>query len=413
MSAAACRHSLRIGSRTLGSLPIAAPGQMRWLSSTPSLGKAVIHFQRTGSPELKKILADLYEYVILPEYLTPEQRKKIYKKKYEKELVHNPITVDIDGKKHEFRYRNLLTDKPSVKSGVTNAVTHMKTKGDFARNLFPLLEGCYSVAKLKPAGPDTFVKITSRAGDAGAIGAVLECIYKSKQTKFYLQTHELVNELFFQLQRGAWESGWDRETTEKGIRRINKVLDLLESDPHHEALPDSGPAAYPFYRDPQFLAARLHLQAALALRPRKDGKKKDEDAMTPEEEEELVAKYALEILRLWPPTFGLLDLRPDQVYRLRHGMMYLLRRRVFVWTAAPIVSAFRMARDVLSKDEKHAELVQALEHTATQVEKELAIALPQSIGSERAVGTYKALFPDETLPQKAEKLPKEGRTVLE
>lgn len=45
MSAAVCRHSLRIGSRNLASLPTAASGQTRWLSSTPpSQGKDCVHF---------------------------------------------------------------------------------------------------------------------------------------------------------------------------------------------------------------------------------------------------------------------------------------------------------------------------------------------------------------------------------
>lgn len=44
MSAAVCRHSLRIGSRNLASLPTAASGQTRWLSSTPSRGKDCVHF---------------------------------------------------------------------------------------------------------------------------------------------------------------------------------------------------------------------------------------------------------------------------------------------------------------------------------------------------------------------------------
>ena len=369
----------------------------------------MIYFHPGGSPELKKILRDINEYVILPEYLTEEQRKKIYRVKYKKELERDPITIEIDGKKREFRYRDMVRDKPSVKKGVPQAVSYMRSRQDFSQNLFPLLEGCYSVAKVKPADPAVFTKIIRLAGKAGATGAVLECIYKAKQTKFYLRTHEMVNELFYQLQRGAWESGWDRERTEKGLRRINKVLDLLEADQeHHCPLPDAGPIAYPFYRDPQFLAARLHLRAALALRPREakehkevkehDGAK-DEDGLTAEEEDELVAKYAREIVRLWPKGFGLLDCRPDQVYKLNHGMKYLLFRPTFVWTAAPIASAFRMAQQVLTKDGKHAELVLALKDMAFQVEEELRTALPRSLRSERAMSVYKALFPDAQLPE--------------
>lgn len=376
----------------------------------------MVYFQPGGSPELKKILRDINEMVILPEYLTEEQRKKIYRLKYKKELERDPITIEIDGKKHEFRYRDMVRDRPSVKKGVVRAIDHMRSRQDFARNLFPLLEGCYSVAKLKPASPSVFNMIIRRAGDQGAIGAVLECIYKADQTKFFLQTHRMINELFFQLQRPAWESGWDRETTEKCLRRINKVLDLLEADQqHHHLRPGSGSVAYPPYRDPQFLAARLHLRAALALRPREakedeEHKKKSKwvkereaaneaNALMPKEEHELVAEYAREIVRLWPKGFGLLDTRPDEAYKL--SMRYLLRRATFVWTAAPIASAFRMAQQVLNRDANNTELVLALKNLAFLVEEELQIALRSSLESPRAMSTYKALFPDAQLSEPA------------
>lgn len=374
----------------------------------------MVYFQPGGSPELKKILRDIHEMVILPQYLTEEQRKKIYRLKYKKELERDPITIEIDGKKHEFRYRDMLRDKPSVRKGVNQAVEHMRSRQDFARHLFPLLEGCYSVAKLKPAGPGLLKKIIGLAGDHGALGAVLECIYKAEKTKFFLQTHEMVNELFFQLQRPAWESGWDRETTEKCLRRINKVLDLLEADQqHHHQDPASVYVGYPFFRDPQFLAARLHLRAALALRPR-EAKEDDEHekkskrvkkreaakALTAEEEYELVVKYAWEIVRLWPEGLGLLDLRPDDSYK--HSMRYLLNRGKFVWTAAPIASAFRMAQQLLSRDAENTELVLALKNLAFQVEEQLQQALPRSLHSPMAVSTYKTLVTDAQQPEPAE-----------
>ena len=80
-------------------------------------------------------------------------------------------------------------------------------------------------------------------------------------------------------------------------------------------------------------------------------------------------------------------------------MQYLVYRQVFVWTAAPMVNGFRMAQDVLKKDEKYAELVKDLEEIAAKVESEIQVALPKAVKDQRALNVYKELFPDASIPE--------------
>ncbi|KAK3942434.1 hypothetical protein QBC46DRAFT_309465 [Diplogelasinospora grovesii] len=382
MSGTVPSSALRVGSRTWQALYNNAGGlQRRCLSSsTPRQAVHVVTFTKSASPELQEILDTIREKIILPSYLPEDQRKRLYNHKYKKQLQVDPITLEIDGQLHKFKYVDMMRDLPNTHDVVTRALNAMKTPSDFA-NLPRLLEGVCSQAHRKLNG-SLYPKMVRRAAMADCLTVVIDCAKQVKRTGFKLDSSETINELLVWIQKGAIDSNWDKKTTQKALKRTQQILDLLEEDENHQPKEEVAVSrAFPFYRDPQMLAARLHMAAALAV---KHHGGKDLDGG-------LVAKYAQELVQLWPEETGLLELHPTIAYAdSREGMRYLLERNGFVWYASPILSGLRMAAQVVEP-----ELAQQLKKRAAAVGDELQTALAvarKSHSTQRGVALYNKLF---------------------
>lgn len=265
---------------------------------------------------------------------------------------------------HEFRYINRVKDLPNTRKLVSRALQEMKTSTDL-KNIPRLIEGiCIRAQRNLPDA--YFTKIVRILSMNGHSNTILEMIRAPKRTGFQLTTHETIAELLTWLQHPAIESGWNEEATLEAYKDISKVLELLETEPLHTnkaAHHPSNTLAFPFYRDPQFLAARLHVTAAQAIHhpPKKEWEQK---AKIDE-----VKKYAQQLLKLWPKNTGLLDLHPPEAHADKHALNYQMTRATFAWHATPVLSALRMAQEVVEP-----EVARELEKRAAQVEKELAQA---------------------------------------
>ncbi|KAK4447018.1 hypothetical protein QBC34DRAFT_141842 [Podospora aff. communis PSN243] len=339
MSAAFSANALRGGSRAL-TLFRTRPVQRRFLSSTQfRQASKIIHFTKCSSPELDETLKTIREQLILPEYLPLEQRKKLYNRRYKDALERDPITVEIDGEVVQFGPRNLL-DLPNTKKSVSKALSLMETKADFA-NLRPLLEGvCEQAGRALPTV--LFEKIIRKAVVLDCFNTVMDCIKAPKKTHFRLNSHALVACMLYFIQRQAIMSGWDEAEIERATKRIQVILDLLESDPEHQVkqykAQERVTLGFPLYRDPMFLAARLHMQSAFAL---KYGDGKDKNG--------LVAKYARQLVGLWPEKHGLLKLQPKAAYT-HGGVRYLENRLQQFGHASLVLSSLRLAAKVVEPE---------------------------------------------------------------
>ncbi|KAK3332468.1 hypothetical protein B0T19DRAFT_415750 [Cercophora scortea] len=368
MSSRASLKSLRAGKNALEtlSLPVGLT-QRRCLSSTAPQASSVINFRTNKNPELKEVLSTIREKIILPAYLPADQQAKIYNANYKQKLLDDPITMEVDGEEVRFGYVDRYK-LPNTKKAVVSALNAMKTPTDFL-NLPTLLEGL-RLAHRK-VSYDLHEKMIRRACVNGCIAVILECVKQVKRTGFTLETSQAINELLVWIQKEALDSDWDKKETERALRRTQSVLEMLEADPLHQPAKDPKLKAlrrFPFYRDPQILAARLHMAAALAVKHQAghdaDGK---------------VAKYAQELVRLWPKEAGLLELHPEEAYARQHDteMRYLLNRNAFLWFASPVLNGLRLAAQVVEPA-----LAKELLERAANVEKQVQSALAQQAATE-------------------------------
>ncbi len=320
-------------------------------------------FTQSSSQELDDTLNTLREKIILPSYLPPEQRKKLYKLKYKKELELEPVTLHIDDQVVQFRHVDRLRDLPSAKAEVRKALNAMKTKSDF-NNLPRLLEGICVHAKVQ-LPPQLFAKMVRRAAEHGRLPLIMEAIKVPKRSGFKLDAPQTINHLLFAIQKAAIDSNWDKKETTLALSRIQTVLGLLEGEPQHqprgEALEVAKLRSVPFYRDPLYLGARLHVAAALAVKHQEG---KDVGGY--------VAKYAQQVLKLWPEGTGVLDLHPASLYKEHrgYGLDELLDPSTFLWTTSPVLNGLRWAAQVVEP-----EISAQLLNRAKALEAEIAVVL--------------------------------------
>ncbi|KAL2021055.1 hypothetical protein VTK56DRAFT_7710 [Thermocarpiscus australiensis] len=345
------------GGKTWLSIFNGSTRQTRWLSTSPAHRAAqVITFTQTANPELKQILETMREKIILPTYLPPQQRKRMYNPKLKPYLQNDPITLEIDGVVHKFRYVNRVTDLPNTHALVRDAIRAMKTSSDF-HNLPMLLEGCERANR--KLDETLYPKMIRRAAMANCLRVIIDCIRAVERTGFKLDTSEKINELLVWIQKRPIDSGWDKGATRAALKQTQLVLELLEGNESHR--PKKGSAGrFPFYRDPQVLAARLHMAAALAVHHQGA---KDADGS--------VTKYAEELVRLWPEGKGLLDLQPDVAYGERSRMRYLLDRNMYLWYASPVLNGLTLAAQVVADPG----LAMQLQNRADAVDAEIRTAL--------------------------------------
>ncbi|KAK4040891.1 hypothetical protein C8A01DRAFT_15295 [Parachaetomium inaequale] len=359
-------------------LPIrgGAPPQPRWLSTTNMSAAAghIISFNRSSTPELTQLLDTYRQMVILPTYLSVEQRRQIYKPKLQHILKNDPVTMEIDGVVHKFRYRSLVADVPSTRTTANQAIAMMTTPGDF-KNIPPLLEGFVRAGR--KLSSEFYGKIIRKLAMNDCLHIVVNCIKGVDRTGFKLNRSDLINALLVYMQRPAITSGWNEFKTKTALKDVRLILNILESDKDHA--PKAAQAgAFPYYRDPQVLAARLHMAAARAVHHRGG---KDEDGT--------VAKYAEELVTLWPENKGLLDLQPDDAYKKDGNMRYLLHRDAYLFYAAPVLNGLTLAAQVVDPG-----LAMQLQNRADMVDAEVstALAAPERTRGGRGEAMYNALF---------------------
>lgn len=306
-----------------------------------------------------------------------EQRNKLYDHKYEKKLQADPVTMEIDENVLKFYYTNIY-ELPNTREVVFQAIDKMKTTEDW-ENLPRLLEGVCVHAGRKLRFYD-YPKMVRKAGMHGCIGIIFACVRQAKRTGFKLSSSETVNELLLWVQKEAVESGWDQTATESSLAWTDRVIETLEDEKHQpkRRRGEKDLKAYPLFRDPQVLAARLHLAAALAAKHHGG-----------EDVGGRVAKYAKELVSLWPEGKGLMELHSPEAYEERKELRYLQNPNEFLWYAAPILNGLKMAAEVVEPV-----LAEQLRQRSMPLEKEVeaAWADEKRIPARRGEDMYIKLF---------------------
>ncbi|ORY69553.1 uncharacterized protein BCR38DRAFT_333436 [Pseudomassariella vexata] len=323
-----CAHN---GALEAASRSIARAGQQRTFSSTPQRkAKHVPIFTKTSSPELDDLLGSIRNKIILPSFLPQEQRKKLFRQRYEKKLESDPIIIEVDGEIFKFRHMDPQKgNMPNTRKSVIQAIQAFSKDEDFA-NLVPLLEGIYHAKRKLPE--DFYAKIARELGKKGRVYDVIECARMIKRTGYKLDTSEKVNTVLADVQMKAIDAGWSKGQTEQSLRWTEMVLDIIEEEEHQPRVK----ADLPLNRDPQVLLAPLHLATVLVAKHEAD--------------EQMVAKmnkYAREVVRLWPEGTKLRELHVAESYVEGGPMHYLMEPNKFVSLAAPLLFGLEMAVDTV------------------------------------------------------------------
>lgn len=350
-----------------------------WPLLTVPPASSVIHFPKTSSTELDDLLEKIRYSVILPSYLPADQRKRLYNRAFKAQLEADPITMEIDGEKLRFYYTDKVRGVPSTKKSLYDAINLMRTPDDWA--VLPrLLEGLCVQAGRK-LRYDQYCKIVRRAAMAGCIHTVLTCAREVKRTNFRIDTQEMANDVMINVQVEAVNAGFEEAATLKALQRTERVLDMLE-EPDHQPVKkkaDTTARRYPLWKDPLILGARLHMAAAVAVKHNSgvdlDGK---------------VAKYAKELVALWPEGKGALELYSEEDVAADPTLKHLRHDTQIIYTVAPLLHGFRLAEKVVEP-----ELAEQLRTRADVLEKELSAALERTpVDEGRRMGqVYRKLFP--------------------
>ncbi|CAK7203446.1 hypothetical protein SEUCBS139899_006180 [Sporothrix eucalyptigena] len=322
----------------------------------PGARQIAVDDSATFCTELDESLEKIRSKIILLSYLSAKQRSDILDPNKEHRLRVDPITLEVDGEILRFNHMDRFRDVPNARAAARDAVGRMTTRADF-ENLPRLLEGLHrSNRRLRPAD---YARIARRAGERGCIFAVIESARQVQRTGFRLESSETVAEILTHVQMKAVDSAWDEAETRQALVWAELVVDLLQ-DPSHgrrpptyqpgaagaaaegstaavAATPPPPPPAFPLSRDPQVLAARLHLAAVVA------------DKFGGADTDGKVSRYATELVQLWPAGGkGLRALHPQATYADRRGEMhYLDESNKFLGVAAPLLHGLDTAIRVL------------------------------------------------------------------
>jgi hypothetical protein len=263
--------------------------------------------------------------------------------------------MEIDGVVHKFGFLDKNTDLPNTRETFVQAIRRMKTYADF-QNVRPLLEGC--VRDRRKMTPGRHNQIIRALAMNDCLPIALDCAKAAERTGMKLNTSEIINDLLVYIQQPAILGGFKAAKTRVALQQVSTVVDMLEMDENHKPTAETQ-GAFPFYRDPQVLAARLHMAAAQAVYHQEG---KDVDGK--------VAKYADELVKLWPEDAALLDLQPDAAYQDDNKMKYILGRSTYLWFASPVLNGLTLAAQVVDPG-----LAMQLQNRADAVEQEVKTAV--------------------------------------
>ena len=357
----------RPGAAALGAVHLLPP------TLTPSQGVHVIRFPSRGTLKVKEALHTIHKWIILPSYLSHEQRKKVFSAKYRDQLHHDPISIEVNGQVKKFRYMNAITQMPNTRLLINEVINNLKVDKDY--NAIPdMLEGVHHQAGRR-IDPAIYCKLVRKFAVADRLQTIIDSVRAVRKTGFKLNRSETVNELMVGIQKKAIDSGYARHETLQAHMRVRAVLEMLEED--NELHKPEEPNWRPFWQDPMVLAARLHLGAVAATKHGQLMKS--------------VPIYARDLLGVWPENKGVLGLHDMSKYASVDQARYLLDRNSFLWFAAPILKGLRMAADFLV-DQPF--LREALLNRAQKVQEEIDLAWNsrQRKPGGRGEALYRALF---------------------
>ncbi|KAA8647004.1 hypothetical protein EYZ11_000137 [Aspergillus tanneri] len=218
---------------------------------------AIPTFSPTSSPELDQAFNRFREELFIPFGLGTSQRKTMFRQKYAQKLEEEPVSVAIGENNETFLLRPMDPQSRPTKEEIVDLISMMKTTNDW-QNLLPFLSGLrMSNRRLNPNRWEWLVR---KAGQADALGIVLECAKQPERTNLRLKNVGFVQRLFFELHRMAQIREFKDPAVSKALSLAKQFVSLMEAPEHIERNPELDPK-----RKPVVIGTLLELSAARSL----------------------------------------------------------------------------------------------------------------------------------------------------
>lgn len=196
------------------------------------------------------------EELFIPFGLGQQQRRLMFRQKYADKLEEEPVTVTI-GEDEKFQLRPMDPQTRPRKEEIVPIVKLMKTTKDW-QNIIPFLSALrMSRRYLKPSRLEWLVR---KAGDANALGIILECAKQSERTGIFFNEADLAKRFFFELHEKAQMADFRGEATSKALGLARQAVLLMEAPEHSNKDIQRDPKRQPF-----IIGVLLELSAARAL----------------------------------------------------------------------------------------------------------------------------------------------------
>ncbi|KAB8274104.1 hypothetical protein BDV30DRAFT_209788 [Aspergillus minisclerotigenes] len=244
---------------------------------------AIPTFSPTSSAELDQALNRFREELFIPFGLGTQQRRLMFRQKYADRLEEEPVSVSVGEDEEPFLLRPMDPQSRPTKKEIVDVVTLMQTTKDW-QNLIPFLSGLRMSHRVIKS--DRWEWLVRRAGQADALGIILEAAKQSERTGLRLNNVDIVQRIFFELHRKAQRGEFKDPEVSKAFTLAKQFVSLMEAPEHIEHNLQLDPKRKPFV-----IGTLLELSAARAI-----------NELGGNDEGDLVRSYAQRLLGSW--SFG-------------------------------------------------------------------------------------------------------------
>ncbi|GAM84020.1 hypothetical protein ANO11243_020110 [Dothideomycetidae sp. 11243] len=253
-----CRSCAKQAQALSSSSTTAARTATRHFSqSTSALARhSVPEFPESSSAELNAVLSTLRTDHLMPIYLTHEQKRLIYRRKYRNRLLNTPTSVSV--RDEEFDLQPLDRNAKTVerKHLIQSAIKQIIATEDW-QQVAPLMDGL--AALNRSASQAHMEKLIRNAARGGAYGIVVQALRKTEWKQLAMRSASLRNTIVRGMRQTAEHGGWSEEALARAIRYAEDVMVSL-NDARKIAPSAEGDAL----ADPLVIAVWLELYAVRA-----------------------------------------------------------------------------------------------------------------------------------------------------
>ncbi|KAF2657167.1 hypothetical protein K491DRAFT_677491 [Lophiostoma macrostomum CBS 122681] len=313
-------------------------------------------FLPASTPELSALLSTLNSKILLPEHLTPDQHKLVFRKENKAKLEAEPIEITLGNVTLPLEHLDKTRDLPPRVPTIFKIIDSSTTPDDY-ENVVRMIEGLRSAGiTLDIRKKEKIVRVLSAADQQHL---VLRALQRASATDMRLRNQDLVACAFKGLFSRARRSGWDEAETRKMLGFAEQYVDLMEDEEH---LGKSDMKSGDLRSSPLVICYPL---ALAAVRAKKHTGAQDVDGK--------VRLYAGRLMEALRQRDFLINELPVEAYskvvgrkrNVEHSMQNQYIGRV--QQLARLWTALHVSRDVLGSDMPHPEYADKVESAVQAV----------------------------------------------